>query len=73
MSYDGYILQASDTPVYFMLFLISLFQLSCYDQFKQLLLLLPVFNDNIITHFTASFLAVSLNTLYTMGCLNIAF
>ena len=34
-------------------------QLSCYDQFKQILLMLPIFKDNIITHFTASFMAVS--------------
>ena len=34
-------------------------QLSMYDQFKQLLLSTGVFQDNIVTHFSASFAAVS--------------
>ena len=34
-------------------------QLVTYDQSKQLLLSTKIFKDNIITHFTCSFLAVS--------------
>jgi len=40
-------------------------QLAFYDQFKQWLLLTPVFKDNIITHFTASLLAAGVATTIT--------
>lgn len=46
--------------------LVTIGQLSCYDQFKQLLLMTPIFKDNIITHFSASFLAGAVATLITM-------
>jgi len=45
---------------------VTIGQLSCYDQFKQLLLLTPIFKDNIVTHFSASFLAGAVATLITM-------
>ena len=40
-----------------------MFQLSCYDQIKQVLMtyLPSVFRDNVHTHFTSSFIAVSIN------------
>ncbi|KAK2160728.1 hypothetical protein LSH36_127g03059 [Paralvinella palmiformis] len=46
--------------------LVTIGQLSCYDQFKQFLLKTPFFKDNIVTHFTASFLAGAVATLITM-------
>jgi len=39
-------------------------QLSFYDQFKYLLMKTGFFADNIVTHFTASFLAVSILWCY---------
>lgn len=41
-------------------------QLSFYDQYKQILLQTGVFKDNMLTHFTASFLAGATATLITM-------
>jgi len=41
-------------------------QISFYDQFKYLLMKTGFFADNIVTHFSASFLAVSLILCYYM-------
>lgn len=46
--------------------LVTIGQLSFYDQFKFLLMKTGVFKDNIMTHFTASFLAGGVATLITM-------
>lgn len=46
--------------------LVTIGQLSFYDQFKYLLIQTGVFKDNITTHFTASFLAGGVATLITM-------
>ncbi|ELT98454.1 hypothetical protein CAPTEDRAFT_124865 [Capitella teleta] len=46
--------------------LVTVGQLSFYDQFKQILLALPLFEDNMITHFSASFMAGAVATLITM-------
>jgi dicarboxylate transporter 10 len=46
--------------------LVTVGQLSFYDQFKQILLLLPMFKDNMVTHFTASFMAGGVATFITM-------
>jgi len=46
--------------------LVTIGQLSFYDQFKQLLLGTGFFYDNIWTHFTASFMAGGMATLITM-------
>lgn len=46
--------------------LVTIGQLSFYDQFKQLLLKTSFFKDNIATHFTASFMAGAVATLITM-------
>jgi dicarboxylate transporter 10 len=46
--------------------LVTIGQLSFYDQFKYLLIMTGVFGDNITTHFTASFLAGGVATLITM-------
>jgi dicarboxylate transporter 10 len=40
-------------------------QLSFYDQVKQILLLTPYFQDNLITHFTSSFTAATIATVLT--------
>ncbi|XP_038069461.1 mitochondrial dicarboxylate carrier-like [Patiria miniata] len=45
--------------------LMTVGQLSLYDQFKQTLLTTSFFNDNIITHFTASIMAGFCATLLT--------
>jgi Na+/phosphate symporter len=42
--------------------LVTIGQLSFYDQIKQVLVVSGIFGDNVYTHFTASFLAVSSNT-----------
>lgn len=42
--------------------LMTVAQVACYDQAKQLLLTTGVFKDNIITHFTASFIAGTIAT-----------
>ncbi len=39
---------------------LSLCQLACYDQAKQLVLGTGLMGDNIITHFLSSFIAVSI-------------
>lgn len=41
-------------------------QLSMYDQFKQLLLQTGFFSDNMVTHFSASFMAAGIATFITM-------
>jgi len=46
--------------------LVTIGQLSFYDQIKVLLLQTAWFNDNIYTHFTASFMAGGVATLMTM-------
>lgn len=46
--------------------LVTIGQLSFYDQFKYLLMKTGFFKDNITTHFTASFLAGGVATLITM-------
>jgi dicarboxylate transporter 10 len=46
--------------------LVTIGQLSFYDQFKVMLLRTSFFKDNITTHFTASFLAGGVATLITM-------
>lgn len=46
--------------------LVTIGQLSFYDQFKFLLMKTGFFADNIITHFSASFLAGGVATLITM-------
>jgi len=46
--------------------LVTIGQLSFYDQFKYLLIQTGFFKDNITTHFTASFLAGGVATLITM-------
>ncbi|KAI0223693.1 Mitochondrial dicarboxylate carrier [Lamellibrachia satsuma] len=46
--------------------LVTIGQLSFYDQFKQMLLKSGYFQDNITTHFTASFMAGAVATLITM-------
>lgn len=46
--------------------LVTIGQLSFYDQFKYLLIKTGFFKDNITTHFTASFLAGGVATLITM-------
>lgn len=43
--------------------LMTIGQLSFYDQIKVLLLSSPYFGDNVATHFTSSLLAVSLFTV----------
>uniref|UniRef100_A0AAR2L765 Mitochondrial dicarboxylate carrier n=1 Tax=Pygocentrus nattereri TaxID=42514 RepID=A0AAR2L765_PYGNA len=49
--------------------LVSVGQLSCYDQAKQLVLGTGIFTDNIATHFIASFIAVS-QPLITSGVIH---
>jgi len=44
-------------------------QISFYDQFKYLLMKTRFFSDNIITHFTASFLAVNIISVHL--CLSV--
>lgn len=46
--------------------LVTIGQISFYDQFKVLLMSTGFFIDNIVTHFTASFLAGGVATLLTM-------
>jgi len=46
--------------------LVTVGQLSFYDQIKQLLLTTPYFKDNLVTHFSASFMAGGIATLITM-------
>lgn len=45
--------------------LMTIGQLSFYDQFKQLLLMTPYFRDNLTTHFSASFMASGVATIIT--------
>ncbi len=45
------------------LYLSFFLQLAFYDQFKIILMATPFFNDDIITHFSASFMAVSKHAL----------
>ncbi|KAK2571913.1 Mitochondrial dicarboxylate carrier [Acropora cervicornis] len=45
--------------------LITMAQIACYDQAKQFLLTTRFFKDNIITHFTASFIAGTIATSIT--------
>jgi len=46
--------------------LVTVGQLSCYDQFKQIILELDFMKDNLLTHFTASFMAGGVATAITM-------
>jgi len=45
--------------------LMTVGQLSCYDQVKQVLLSSPYFSDNVITHFLSSFIAGAIATTLT--------
>lgn len=45
--------------------LMTVAQIACYDQAKQFLLTTRFFKDNIITHFTASFIAGTIATSIT--------
>ncbi len=48
---------------------LSLCQLACYDQAKQLVLGTGLMGDNIITHFLSSFIAVSIHaSIYLRVC-----
>lgn len=46
--------------------LVTIGQLSFYDQIKQVLIVSGLFGDNVYTHFSASFLAGGIATLITM-------
>jgi len=46
--------------------LVTIGQLSFYDQFKQLLMSTGYFKDNLVTHFSASFGAGGMATIITM-------
>lgn len=46
---------------------VSVGQISFYEQVKEMLLLTPYFDDNMITHFTASFAAVSRKCIHKIS------
>lgn len=46
--------------------LVTVGQLSCYDQFKQIILGFSFMKDNLLTHFSASFMAGGVATAITM-------
>lgn len=49
--------------------LITVAQVACYDQTKQLLLTTGYFSDNMLTHFTASFIAGTIAAAHSSCCM----